>query len=35
VDTHPTALEVFLRPIGAEDTEIAIRLTDIQAVEVA
>jgi hypothetical protein len=34
VDTHPTALEVFLRPIGADDTEIAVRLTDIQAVEI-
>ena len=34
VDTHPTALEVFLRPVGADDTEIAVRLTDIQAVVV-
>lgn len=35
VDTHPTALEVFLRPVGADDTEIAVRLTDILAVELA
>jgi hypothetical protein len=35
VDTHPTALEVFLRPVGNEDMEIAVRLTDIQTVEVA
>jgi hypothetical protein len=35
VDTHPTALEVFLRPLGADDTEIAVRLTQIQAVEIA
>jgi hypothetical protein len=35
VDTHPTALEVFLRPVGADDTEIAVRLTDIQLVEIA
>jgi len=35
VDTHPTALEVFLRPLGAEDTEIAVRLTQIRAVEMA
>ena len=35
VDTHPTALEVFLRPLGAEATEIAVRLTHIRAVEVA
>jgi hypothetical protein len=32
VDTHPTALEVFLQPIGADDIEIAIRLTEIRAV---
>ena len=35
VDTHPTALEVYIRPIGADDTEIAVRLTDIRAVEMA
>jgi hypothetical protein len=35
VDTHPTALEVFLRPLGAEDTEVAVRLTQIRAVEMA
>jgi hypothetical protein len=32
VDTHPTALEVYLRPLGADDTEIAVRLTQIRAV---
>ena len=35
VDTHPTALEVFLRPVGADDTEIAVRLTHIRSVELA
>ncbi len=35
VDTHPTALEVYLRPVGADDTEIAVRLTHIRAVEIA
>lgn len=35
VDTHPTALEVFLRPAGGDDTQIAIRLTHIRAVEMA
>jgi hypothetical protein len=35
VDTHPGALEVFLRLPGSDDTEIAIRLTHIQAVELA
>ncbi len=35
VDTDPEALEVYLRPIGAEDTEIAVRLTHIRAVEMA
>ncbi|HEV8598268.1 MAG TPA: hypothetical protein VGQ69_02815 [Gemmatimonadales bacterium] len=35
VDTHPTALEVFLRPVGADDTEIAVRLTHIEAVAMA
>ncbi|HEV8356334.1 MAG TPA: hypothetical protein VGQ17_06140 [Gemmatimonadales bacterium] len=35
VDTHPTALEVFLRPVGADDTEIAVLLTQIRAVEIA
>lgn len=33
VDTHPTAHEVYLRPLGVEDTEIAISLGAIQAVE--
>ena len=35
VDTNPAALEVYLRPLGAEDTEIAVRLTAIRAVEMA
>ncbi len=35
VDTHPTALEVFLRPVGAHDKEIAVRLTQIRAVSMA
>ncbi len=35
VDTHPTALEVYLRPVGSDDTEIAVRLTHIRAVELA
>jgi len=35
VDTHPTALEVFLRPLGGEDTEVVVRLTQIRAVEMA
>ena len=33
VDTHITAHEVFLRPIGADETEIAVSLGAIQAVE--
>lgn len=33
VDRHPTALEVYLRPQGADDLEIAIRLTQILSVE--
>ncbi len=35
VDTDPTALEVYLRPMGADDTEIAVRLTHIREVEIA
>lgn len=35
VDTDPEALEVFLRPLGADDLEIAVRLTEIRAVAVA
>ena len=34
IDTDPGALEVFLRPLGGDDLEIAIRLTEIRAVEV-
>lgn len=33
VDTHPAAHEVYLRPLGVEDTEIAISLGAIRAVE--
>lgn len=35
VDTDPEALEVFLRPVGAEDVEIAVSLTEIRAVAIA
>lgn len=35
VDTDPDALEVFLRPVGADDTEIAVRIHHIRAVEMA
>ena len=35
VDTHPTAVEVYLRPVGADPTEIAVRLTQIRVVEMA
>lgn len=33
VDDHVTAHEVYLRPSGAEDTEIAISLSVIRGVE--
>lgn len=33
VDTHITAHEVYLRPLGAEDTEIALSLGAIRSVE--
>jgi hypothetical protein len=33
VDTHVTAHEVYLRPAGDEETEIAVSLAAIQAVE--
>ena len=33
VDTHVTAHEVYLRPVGNEDTEIAVSLAAIEAVE--
>ncbi len=33
VDTHVTAHEVYLRPRGVEDTEIAVSLGEITAVE--
>ncbi|NOT10120.1 MAG: hypothetical protein HOP28_18155 [Gemmatimonadales bacterium] len=34
VDTDPEALEVYLRPVGAEDTEIAVLLTHIKDVQI-
>jgi hypothetical protein len=33
LDTHVTANEVYLRPAGMDDTEIAVSLTAIEAVE--
>lgn len=33
VDTHPAAHEVYLRPLGIDDTEIAISLGAIRSVE--
>lgn len=33
VDTHPTAHEVYLRPAGSDDTEIAVSLAAIETVE--
>lgn len=33
LDTHITAHEVYLRPLGIDDTEIALSLGDIQQVE--
>lgn len=35
VDTHVTAHEVYLRPVGAEETEIAISLGAIESIELA
>jgi hypothetical protein len=35
VDTHITAHEVFLRPLGQDDTEIAVSLGAIATVELA
>ena len=35
VDTHITAHEVFLRPLGQDDTEIAVSLGAITMVELA
>jgi len=35
VDTHVAAREVYLRPQGIEDTEIAISLGAIESVELA
>jgi hypothetical protein len=33
VDTHVTANEVYLRPTGGDETEIAVSLAAIEAVE--
>jgi hypothetical protein len=33
VDTHVTAHEVYVRPLGADDLEIAVSLGEIQRVE--
>jgi hypothetical protein len=33
VDTHVTAHEVYLRPTGADDMEIAVSLAAIETVE--
>jgi hypothetical protein len=35
VDTHVTAHEVYLKPVGADDTEIALSLGAIRSVELA
>ncbi|MBA3443333.1 MAG: hypothetical protein H0T58_00525 [Gemmatimonadales bacterium] len=35
VDTHVTAHEVYLRPAGSDETEIAISLAAIEKVELA
>ena len=34
VDTHVTAHEVYLRPQGVDDTEIAVSLGEIKLVEI-
>ena len=33
LDEHPTALEVYLHPIGDDETEIVLSLTRIELVE--
>lgn len=33
LDTHVTAHEAYLRPLGVDDTELAVSLGDIQRVE--
>ena len=33
LDQHPSALEVYLHPIGDDETEIALSLTRIELVE--
>jgi hypothetical protein len=35
LDPHPTALEVYLHPLGDESTEIAVSLAAIRSVELA
>ena len=35
LDPHPTALEVYLHPVGDETTEIAVSLAAIRSVELA
>ena len=35
LDPHPTALEVYLHPVGDENTEIAVSLAAIRSVELA
>jgi hypothetical protein len=35
IDLHPTAHEVFLRPAGDEDTEIAVSLAAIRSAALA
>lgn len=33
LDTHVTAHEVYLRPVGIEDTEVAVSLAQIESVQ--
>jgi hypothetical protein len=35
LDPHPTALEVYIHPIGDETTEIAVSLAAIRSVDLA
>lgn len=35
LDPHPTALEVYLHPLGDESIEIAVSLASIRSVELA
>lgn len=34
LDTHVTANEVYLRPVGIEDTEVAVSLAQIESVQI-